>query len=180
MQGSSASLSPTMNESGHEIQRMALLFLGPSVCSSLFASVIRTQSQLRDGGHPMPSTNRMSSPEMSVGLAGGDGTVGREIGHLTDGLSRIVADSIDLARLEVGEVARTVADNAAPILVFGALTVVGYGLACVALAVALAPAIGSALGFLAVGCANALVGVTGVIVVRRRARDAIRRLLRLS
>ena len=112
----------------------------------------------------------MTAPSRAPAPHGG---VVREIGLLADGVERFCADSLSLAKLEAVEAARSMAGDLARIGAFAVLAGVGYGLLCVALALALVPTTGAAAAFLAVGAANAVAGAVGLaVVVHRLSRAA--------
>lgn len=87
---------------------------------------------------------------------------------LADGLGKLVTDHITLAKLELSEDARAVGGEVARIAVFVPFVLVGYGLVCAAIALALAPFIGYALAFAAVGLLNVIGGGVGLVSAARR------------
>jgi uncharacterized membrane protein YqjE len=83
---------------------------------------------------------------------------------LVDALGTLIAGHLRLARAELGDDARLLVRRATLAGFVVALGLVGYGLACVAGALALAPLTGAPLAFLAVGGAH-LVGASVCLAV---------------
>jgi hypothetical protein len=90
---------------------------------------------------------------------------------LVDALGTLVAGHIRLARAELGDDARRYARRAAALAVGAALGLVGYGLACVAAALALVQVAGLSppLAFLVVGGVHFLAAVGGLVIFIGRA-----------
>lgn len=84
------------------------------------------------------------------------------VARLTDGLTRLVAQHLTLARAEMEEDARMVGASLARIAVFVPFVLVGYGFLCAALAVALAPWMSIAGSLALVGGLNLVGGLVGV------------------
>src|SRR2546423_268093 len=82
-------------------------------------------------------------------------------GRITDGLSRLMSEHLALIRVELRDDSRALAMDLARIVLFLPLVIVGYGLLCAALAVALSHAIGLAGAFAIVGGINVLFGGLG-------------------
>jgi hypothetical protein len=102
--------------------------------------------------------------------------------ELVDALGTLVSGHLRLARAELGDDARRLARRAALLSLAAALALVGYGLACVAASLALAPRFGGPLAFLAVGGVH-LVGAAvaaGVLLRRAPARPLDRSLAALD
>jgi hypothetical protein len=76
--------------------------------------------------------------------------------ELVDSLGQLVAGHLRLARAEIGGDARRFARRTALVSLAAAFGLVGYGLACVAAALALARAVGAPLAFLTLGGAHVL------------------------
>jgi hypothetical protein len=68
---------------------------------------------------------------------------GELIKRITDDVKTIAHDEIELVRGEVGRVAKVAASEAALVLFGGIVTLIGFGMLCVAAVVALEPVIGS-------------------------------------
>ncbi len=87
---------------------------------------------------------------------------------LADGLGNLVAQHVQLARLEAEADARAVGGELARAAVFAALAVVGYALLCVAAAVALAQWLPLGAAFAAVGGVNLAGAAWGLMAAARR------------
>ncbi len=81
--------------------------------------------------------------------------------RLTDGLSRLVADHLALARAELKADARAFGQGAVRVAVFVPLLLLGYGFLCAALAAGLANLMPLWLSLLLVGLLNIAVGALG-------------------
>lgn len=73
--------------------------------------------------------------------AGEDGGVSRVLHQITDDIKTIGRDEIELTRLEIQRTARTAAIDAAILVLGGIVALIGLGLLCVVVVVALAPVI---------------------------------------
>lgn len=73
--------------------------------------------------------------------AGEDGGVRRVLHQITDDIKTISRDEIELTRLEIQRAARTAAIDAAALMLGGVVALIGLGLLCVVVVVALAPVI---------------------------------------
>jgi hypothetical protein len=89
-----------------------------------------------------------------------------------DGLGRLIADHIKLARVEIVADARAYGRRVALLAVAAAFLVVGYLFAWIAAALGLALLIGEPLAFLAVAVAHLVGGAIGLGVVARKLRRA--------
>ena len=87
-----------------------------------------------------------------------------------DGLSRLVADHIRLARTEIVADAKSYARGLGVTAAAAALLGVGYVMGCVAGALALATVIGGPLAFAAFAGFHLLVGALGLVSGMRRLR----------
>ncbi|SRR6266540_480418 len=96
-----------------------------------------------------------------------DGIVGL-VRETADGLSRLVADHVRLARTELVADAKGYAHKLTGMVVAGVVLGLGYALACVAGALALARVIGGPLAFLSVGGFHLIVGAILMLSSARR------------
>jgi hypothetical protein len=92
--------------------------------------------------------------------------------ELVDALGTLVSGHLRLARAELGDDARRYARRASAIAIAALLLLLGYGLACVAAALSLAPLTGAPLAFLAVGGVHLAAGAAAL--ARVLGRDARR------
>jgi hypothetical protein len=99
----------------------------------------------------------------------GDGIVSL-VKETADGLSRLVADHIRLARTEMVADLKSYARGLGVTAAAAALLGLGYGLGCVAGALALATVVGGPLAFAAVAGFHLLVGGIALAVGLRRLR----------
>jgi uncharacterized membrane protein YqjE len=88
------------------------------------------------------------------------------VARLVDGLGQLIAQHVALARLELGEEARSVSRALGTLALFTPLLVVGYAMLCFGLAFALAPVLSLPGAVLLVGAANLVVGGVGLVRVR--------------
>lgn len=105
----------------------------------------------------------------------GNGRVGALLSRITDDVKTIAHDEIELVRTEVERTAKTAAVEAAVILLGGIVALIGVGMLCVTVVVALAPVIASlALRLLIMSIVYLLVGgaVAASVGVRLK-RDMI-------
>jgi uncharacterized membrane protein YqjE len=86
-----------------------------------------------------------------------------------DNLGRLVADHIKLARVELVADSRELGRKMALLLTAASFLALGYALACVALALAVAPFIGAPWAFLGVAGVHLIGGGIALAVVRRSA-----------
>ena len=111
----------------------------------------------------MTTNQSIQGPEAS------NGRIGELLHRITDDVKTIAKNEVDLARLEFERTARSVAADAAIILLGGFVALIGLGLLCTVAVVALAPVIPPlwlrllimAIAYLAVGG-----GVAGVFAKR--------------
>ena len=73
----------------------------------------------------------------------GNGRVGELLHRITDDVKTIAHDEVELVRTEVEKTAKTAAVEAAVILLGGIVALIGVGMLCVTVVVALAPVIAS-------------------------------------
>jgi hypothetical protein len=88
-----------------------------------------------------------------------------------DGLGRLIADHINLARLEIVADAKTYSRRVGLMTLAGVFVALGYLFAALALALALGRLMGSPLAFLAVGAVHLIGGILGVSTVLRRLKN---------
>lgn len=93
------------------------------------------------------------------------------VSRLVDGLGQLLAQHIALARIELGEEARSVGRALGTMAVFVPLLLVGYGMLCFALAFAMSTLLTVPGAVALVGGVNLLAGAAGLW----RARSALRR-----
>jgi uncharacterized membrane protein YqjE len=91
-----------------------------------------------------------------------------QLKELVDSLSRLVAQHLRLARLELKEDARYIGVRVGLIAALAPLILVGYGFLCMALALTLQRFWPPDLAFLAVGLLNLLIGVAGIARAARQ------------
>src|SRR5262249_49856679 len=89
-----------------------------------------------------------------------------------DGLGRLVAEHIRLAKVEVAADAKDYGRRVALLAGAGAIVAVGYLFAWIAIALALGRLIGSPLGFLLVGGLHVVAGLIVLSVISRRLKSA--------
>lgn len=90
--------------------------------------------------------------------------LGAAFARLGDGLGKVVSQHLALAQVELRDDARALALGVARLAFFLPLVIVGYGLLCTAVALAVSRWVGSAWGFALVGGVNALVGGIGAAI----------------
>jgi hypothetical protein len=105
------------------------------------------------------------------GKEDGDGIV-TLIRETADGFGHLLADHIKLARLELVADVKTHGRQIAIIALIVPVVFLGYGLACVGLALVLAEWLGQAGAFFAVGGAHAVAGAIAIAVAAGRLRQA--------
>jgi uncharacterized membrane protein YqjE len=91
-----------------------------------------------------PAPQRPSAPQ-------GPPTLSSLLKDIVDGLGTLVAGHVKLARVELEATAKLEGRRVGLVALAGALALMGYALACVAAALALARVTGAPLAFLAVG-----------------------------
>jgi hypothetical protein len=96
-------------------------------------------------------------------------TVRTLVKDILDGLAALVTGHFKLLRAELGADARELGRRALLVTLAVALMLLGYGLGCVAGALALAPVMGAPLAFLAIGAAHVLGGGLWLRAVLARA-----------
>jgi uncharacterized membrane protein YqjE len=89
------------------------------------------------------------------------------VARLVDGLGQLLAQHVALARLELGEEARTVSRALGTLALFTPLLVVGYAMLCFGLAFALVPWLSLPGAVLLVGALNLVVGGAGLLAARK-------------
>jgi len=89
------------------------------------------------------------------------------VGRLVDGLGQLLGQHVALARLELGEEARTLGRTLGTLALFTPLLVVGYAMLCFGVAFALAPWLSLPGAVLLVGTVNLLAGGVGLWTVRK-------------
>src|SRR5262245_61428292 len=102
------------------------------------------------------------SPALETDRDDRDSIVGL-VRETADGFSRLVADHVRLARTELVADAKGYGQKLAGLIAAELVVGLGYALACVAGALALAQVIGSPLAFLAVGGFHLVVGALLVL-----------------
>jgi len=108
--------------------------------------------------------------QMGVGTEQTERGLSALVGRLTEGLTKLVAQHLTLARAEMMEDARLMGADLALIALFVPFVLVGYGFVCAGLAVALAHWLGLAGALALVGGVNLVGGVVGV----KRAADRLK------
>jgi len=92
----------------------------------------------------------------------GEGIVSR-LKETADGLGQLVADHVKLARIELVAEARSYGQGLAVLAVAVILLVLGYGLAWIAAALALARVVGAPLAFVIVAAPHLIAGIVGCV-----------------
>ena len=87
------------------------------------------------------------------------------VAKLVDGLGQLIAQHVALARIELGEEARSVSRSLGTLAVFTPLLVVGYAMVCFGVAFALSPLLSMPGAVLLVGAVNLVVGGIGLFRV---------------
>jgi hypothetical protein len=100
---------------------------------------------------------------------GSDGIIGL-VRETADGLGQLIADHIKLARTEIVADAKIYGRQTTVLVIAGVVLAIGYALACVAAALALAPLLGTAVAFVCVGGLHLLAGTIAIAVALRRIR----------
>jgi hypothetical protein len=105
----------------------------------------------------------------------GNGRVGELLHRITDDVKTIAHDEIELVRTEVEHTAKTAAVEASVVLLAGIVALIGVGMLCVTVVVALAPVISSlALRLLIMSIIYLLVGgAVAASVGMRLKRDMV-------
>lgn len=96
-----------------------------------------------------------------------EGGLGAQLNQIFDGLTRLITQHLDLARLELAEEARTLGGNLARVVAFVPLILVGYVFLCGALAIWLGAWLTPAAGWAIVGGVNLVAGAIGVLIAVR-------------
>jgi uncharacterized membrane protein YqjE len=84
------------------------------------------------------------------------------VAKLVDGLGQLIAQHVTLARIELGEEARTVSRSLGTLALFTPLLVVGYAMLCFGVAFALVPLLSLSGAVLLVGAVNVVAGGLGL------------------
>jgi hypothetical protein len=92
------------------------------------------------------------------------------VSRMADGLGRLLAQHLALAKLELAEDARAMGGDLGKVAAFIPFVLIGYALLCSALGVYLAEWLGLAGGLLAVGGANLIGGGLGAYLAVNRLR----------
>lgn len=90
-----------------------------------------------------------------------------------DGLGRLFADHLKLARVEMVADAKAYSRRVGSMAVAVAVMVVGYLFGCLAGALALARIIGAPLAFLVIGSAHLVLGLIGLWLLARKLRKPV-------
>lgn len=93
-----------------------------------------------------------------------EGGLAAQLNQIFDGLTRLITQHLDLARLELAEEAKTVGGNLARVAAFVPLVLVGYLFLCAALAIWIGAWLTPAAGWAIVGGVNLVAGAVGVWV----------------
>jgi Flp pilus assembly protein TadB len=88
--------------------------------------------------------------------------------EMVDGLGDLTAGHLKLARVEIAADVREYGRRMKMLVIGAAFLLLGYALACVALALALARLIGAPLSFLSIAGAHLIGGGIGLVVILRR------------
>lgn len=88
-----------------------------------------------------------------------------------DGFGHLIAEHVKLARLELVADAKASARKIAAIALIVPILFIGYALACVGLAVLLAPALGTPGAFFLVGGGQVLLGAVAIAIAAGRLRQ---------
>lgn len=102
-----------------------------------------------------------------------DTSIGALLGRVVDGVSRLVTQHLELARLEIAEDARHLGAGLGRLAVFVPFVLVGYAFVCAAASVLLSRWVGLFGALALVGAANLLGGGLGLwrAATRLRSRD---------
>jgi hypothetical protein len=84
------------------------------------------------------------------------------------GLGQLVADHINLARVEMTADAKNYSRDVGKMLAGGFIVAIGYGLACIAAATALARVMGAPLAFLSLALLHIAIGAIALVVILGR------------
>jgi uncharacterized membrane protein YqjE len=88
------------------------------------------------------------------------------VARLVDDFGQLLAQHVELARIEIAEEARSVSQVLGTLALFTPLLVVGYAMLCFGVAFALAPLLSTPGAVLLVGALNVVVGGVGLLRVR--------------
>jgi uncharacterized membrane protein YqjE len=109
---------------------------------------------------------------METSTRHGEPAFGALVKEVVDGLGKLFAGHLKLARVELAADARGYARRLGLLALASSLLAVGYALMCVAAALALTPYIGAPFGFLAIGAAHVLCAGIGVGALLGRTASA--------
>lgn len=111
--------------------------------------------------------------EESMGLLGPEGEhgVSSHLAQLADGVGKLFAHHLQLARLEFAQDARALGASAGKLAAFAALGLVGYALSMVALALFLGRRLEADAAFALVALANLALAGAGAYLAVRKARQ---------
>jgi len=96
--------------------------------------------------------------------------IAAQISRVAEGLGKLFAEHVTLARLELAEDAKTVGKHAGLVAVFLPFVFLGYALLCIALSFGLTRWMSLPAAFALVGGVNLLAGAVGVLVAIKRLR----------
>jgi uncharacterized membrane protein YqjE len=88
------------------------------------------------------------------------------VARLVEGFGQLLSQHVALARIEIGEEARTIGISLGKLALFGVFLLLGYAMLCFALAFALAPWLSMAGAVAAVGGLNLVAGGVGLWTLR--------------
>lgn len=97
-----------------------------------------------------------------------DRGISAQLGNLADGFSRLVAQHLALARLELAEDVKVLGKNAAMVAAFIPFVLIGYVFLCVGIAAWVAQSLGWAAGFAIVGGVHLVLGGVGIALAVSR------------
>ncbi|MHB8872361.1 MAG: phage holin family protein [Myxococcaceae bacterium] len=116
-------------------------------------------------------TESMGGNSRTTGDLGEEPGIAASIGRLADGMGNLVAQHLQLARLEVSADVKALGGELARVAIFLPFVLVGYGLLCAAAAVALARMMALDAALALVGGANLTGGGLGLWAVARRLKQ---------
>src|SRR5262249_51625914 len=97
----------------------------------------------------------------------GDGIISL-VKETASGIGQLVADHIRLARMEMTAEAKSYARDIGFLLAGGFVVAVGYGLACIGAATALARVMGTPLAFVCLGVLHLVIGAIALAMIAGR------------
>jgi hypothetical protein len=100
-----------------------------------------------------------------------DGSIIALVKETASGFGQLVGDHIRLARLEMTADAKSYVRGAGLLLVGGFILAIGYGLACIAAALALARVTGGPLAFVCLAALHLVVGAIALAMIMRRMKE---------